>query len=311
MKKFIRAVVLFTLFTACLYVPLLFLWGDAVPYWVYTNLKYKRGHDSTLFMLNEARHIENPDVLILGSSHAYRGFDVRIFNKAGYKVFNMGSSSQTPLQTYILLQRYLKTIRPRCVVYEVFPETFTNMGIEGATNLMSNDRNDSLSYDMAIEINNLITYNTLAYGYYHDFTRSENANPEINLPAVDVYVPGGYVEKEVTYFNNRPANKKTDVIFNKSQRNAFEKSIALLKKNHIKYILVFAPLPKSKYNSYKNKSEIALYFKQQGLYYDYNTKVSLNDSLHFFDDNHLNQRGVELFNHQLLKNKAIFNHAIK
>ena len=119
MKKFIRAVILFTLFAACLYLPLLFLWGDAVPYWVYTNLKYKRGHDSTLFMLNEARHIKNPDVLILGSSHVYRGFDVRIFNKAGYKVFNMGSSSQTPLQTYVLLQRYLKTIRPKCVVYEV------------------------------------------------------------------------------------------------------------------------------------------------------------------------------------------------
>ena len=40
----------------------------------------------------------NIDVLVLGSSHAYRGFDPRIFKKAGIKLFNFGSSGQTLLQ---------------------------------------------------------------------------------------------------------------------------------------------------------------------------------------------------------------------
>ena len=257
--------------------------------------------------MDEARHTKDPDILILGSSHAYRGFDIRIFSNAGYKAFNLGSSSQTPLQTYVLLQRYLKTIRPKFVIYEVYPGTFTNNGIEGGADLISNDINDSLSYDMATKINSLITYNTLAYGYYHDLTRSKNLRPKGHLPAADTYVPGGYVEKTVTYFKNLPTAERTDLIFDKNQCDAFEKSIALLKKNRIKYVLVFAPVPKSTYNSYKNKNAITLFFNQHGLYYDYNTKVSLNDSLHFFDDNHLNQKGVALFNRKLLTNRAIFS----
>ena len=294
------------LLMAAMYLPLLFIWGDVMPYWLYTSLKYKQGHSSTIIMLDEARRTKNPDVLILGSSHAYRGFDVRIFNTAGYSAFNLGSSSQTPLQTYVLLQRYLKNIRPKFVIYEVYPGTFATRGIEGAADLISNDINDSLSYSMDLKINHLITYNTLAYGYYHDFTRGVPQTPAADLAPEDTYIPGGYVEKTVTYFRNAPAEKKYEVIFDKNQRDAFEKSIALLKRNGIPYALVFAPVPKSTYNSYKNTTDIEHYFSRHGVYFDYNKKSGLDDSLHFFDDNHLNQRGVELFNHELLKNRAIF-----
>jgi len=306
MKKFIRSLIGFTVLMAVMYPPLLFIWGDAMPYWLYTSLKYSKGHSSTIVMLDEARHTKNPDILILGSSHAYRGFDVRIFGNAGYTAFNMGTSSQTPLQTYVLLQRYLKNMHPKFVIYEVYPGTFANRGVEGATDLISNDINDSLSYSMGLKINHLITYNTLAYGYYHDFTRGVPEKPVADLAAEDTYIPGGYVEKTVTYFKNVPAGKKHDIIFDNKQLDAFEKSIALLKRNGIPYALIFAPIPKSTYNSYKNSAALERYFSRHGDYFDYNKKVSLDDSLHFFDTNHLNQRGVELFNRELLKNNKIF-----
>lgn len=306
MKKFIHSLISFTVLVLALYVPLLFIWGDTMPYWLYTSLKYKKGHSSTIVMLDEARHTKNPDILILGSSHAYRGFDVRIFGNAGYTTLNMGTSSQTPLQTYVLLQRYLKSIHPKFVIYEVYPLTFANRGIEGAADLISNDNNDSLSYNMGLKINHLITYNTLAYGYYHDFTHGLPETPIADLPPEDTYIPGGYVEKKVTYFKNVPPGKKYDIIFDKNQCDAFEKIIALLKRHGIRYTLVFAPVPKSNYNLYKNSEAIERYFRSYGEYFDYNKKVILDDSLHFFDDNHLNQRGVELFNRELLKNKAIF-----
>lgn len=36
-------------------------------------------------------------------------------------------------------------------------------------------------------------------------------------------------------------------------------------------------------------------------YYNFNERLILNDSLHFYDSNHLNQNGVELFNEELIK----------
>ncbi|MFP9100013.1 hypothetical protein ACLI09_13270 [Flavobacterium sp. RHBU_24] len=307
MKKFIRALVCFTVLMAVMYLPLLFIWGDAAPYWVYTSLKYKRGHSNTPRMLDEARNTSGPDILILGSSHAYRGFDVRIFSNAGYTAFNLGSSSQTPLQTFVLLQRYLKTIHPKFVIYEVYPGTFRDKGIEGAADLISNDMNDSLTYNMALNVNHLIIYNTLAYGYYHDITRGKNVKTNTDLAAEDTYIPGGYVEKKLTYYKNMPARRKHAIHFNEKQMAAFEKSIALLEKSGIQYALVFAPVPKSTYNAFSNTQDFEVYFNRWGRYYDYNTRVDLNDSLHFFDNNHLNQRGVELFNRELLKNNEIFS----
>jgi hypothetical protein len=35
-------------------------------------------------------------------------------------------------------------------------------------------------------------------------------------------------------------------------------------------------------------------------YYDFNNIVELDDSLHFFDRHHLNQKGVEKFNNKLI-----------
>jgi hypothetical protein len=34
--------------------------------------------------------------------------------------------------------------------------------------------------------------------------------------------------------------------------------------------------------------------------YDFNTIINLDDTLHFYDSNHLNQKGVEVFNHSLI-----------
>ena len=82
------------------------------------------------------RKIKNVDVLFLGSSHAYRGFDPRIFRKRGYSSFNLGSSAQTPSQTKVWLKRYLKHLNPKIVIYEVYPGTFSSDGIEASLDLV-------------------------------------------------------------------------------------------------------------------------------------------------------------------------------
>ncbi|MFQ5607599.1 MAG: hypothetical protein ACE5GA_06610, partial [Candidatus Zixiibacteriota bacterium] len=73
--------------------------------------------------LQRFREIEGArdvDILFLGSSHSYASFDPRVFSESALSSFNMGSASQSPLNTYSLLKRYYERLNPKVVVYEVY-----------------------------------------------------------------------------------------------------------------------------------------------------------------------------------------------
>jgi hypothetical protein len=305
MKKFIRSILLFIPFAALTYIVLLLLWGEFMPQKIYTNLVYTKGYSDTALRVEEAKKVKNPDVLFLGSSHASQGFDIRIFKQAGYSTFNLGSFSQSPLQTRILMERYLKQINPKLVVFEVYPGIFIPNNIEAATDLISNDCLDTMAVNMALGMKNISVYNTLAYSWYDNLKGSPPPD-SIEMSPELTYVHGGYIETEMRYYSNRPVKKKRKWRLDEKQLKAFEMTLALLKKNKIPYVLLVAPIPKSSYEARLNNAEFDAYMKTKGSYYNYNGKIALNDSLHFLDNNHLNQRGVELFNNELLKNKAIF-----
>src|SRR3989338_434928 len=58
------------------------------------------------------------DILFLGTSRASRGFDPRIFKEWGLNTFTIGTSSQTPLNTYYPL------MQPKMLVYDLYPVVF-------------------------------------------------------------------------------------------------------------------------------------------------------------------------------------------
>ena len=76
-----------------------------MPRFINDNIYNLIGSDSFLYQrVREADTTANVNILVLGASHAYRGIDPRVFTEKGYRLFNLGSSSQTPLQTQILLK---------------------------------------------------------------------------------------------------------------------------------------------------------------------------------------------------------------
>ena len=75
----------------------------------------------------------------------------------------------------------------------------------------------------------------------------------------------------------------------------------MLKDRKIELLLVFAPIPKVNYHSYVNKSYFDSAMQTYSTYYNFNEIVSLNDSLHFYDSDHLNQNGVKIFNEKLIE----------
>ncbi|MES2798450.1 MAG: hypothetical protein V4638_00410 [Bacteroidota bacterium] len=299
MKKFGSTLLLFVPFAISLYILFVFLSGSYLPDSMHSNLVYNvgsAGHSFSRFQ--ELKEQKNIDLLFIGSSHAYRGFDPRLF--PDFQTFNIGSSSQTPIQSEMLIKRHVKKLNPKWVIYEVYPLTFSMDGVESAVDLIANDKNDFQSFRMAIKTNKIKVYNTLIFGFLNDMLHVNSNHKEAIKKYNDTYISGGYVERKLAFYKAEKVPTKRKYEFNEAQFCAFNASLAYLRDMGIKVILVQTPIVESEYESYSNNSKFDLLMRSTKLpYYNFNKLMHLDDSLHFYDKSHLNQNGVQIFNKKL------------
>lgn len=304
MRLFLKRILLFVIFSVSVYVISVFLLGWCLPQSFKPNIKYVRGsYGFTFSRLKEVKQLDRGvDILFLGSSHAYRGFDPRNF--PGMRVINLGSNSQTPIQTDLLLQRYLDKVNPKVIIYEVFPNGFCIDGVESALDIISNDNNDIGSVKMAFKINDISIYNTLIYSAWLELWHLNNSfnEPLRKKKFSDTYVYGGYVEKDLQYFSDTCYEPVKQWEFRNEQLKAFEATIKRIKDKNIRLILVYAPVTSIFYYSYvNNKAFDSLMNNYNVSYYNFNEFMHLNDSMDFYDRHHLNRNGVTTFNASIIK----------
>lgn len=299
MGRFIGKLIAFWAFASMIYVALVILWGELVPSYASKNLNHPQGGYGHMFTrMKEVKTMEKVDVLFLGSSHAYRGFDTRSYEAQGYRVFNLGSSSQTPIQTKVLLERYLDRLDPQMVVYEVCPSTLSVDGVESALDLLANDCIDAHVVDMAIELNHIKVYNSLIYGAYHNLTGGLDHFTEPARKGADTYITGGFVEKELSYYEAE-AHPAWEWAMTGEQKEAFDEVITLLKERGVQVVLVQTPVTSKRYKSCKNRENFEAFISNYGKLYDFNKSLDLNDQTDFYDADHLNRIGVQKLNGEL------------
>jgi hypothetical protein len=285
---------------------LLLLWGTLLPGNLNKNLKFKLG--LTGFMhtrLLEAESAENKSIVFLGSSHTYRGFDTRIFETNGYPCFNLGSSNQTPLQTKLLVNMFIKKLKPKLVVYEVFPENFEMDGIESGVDIISNTKSNLFAFLCAKDLNHIIGYNTFLYSVLRRMLFNDKEYKEPVIIGTDQYIKNGYVQTSLRKIKQKVSNypnSKKWVISEKQWANFIE-TLEILNSNKIKVILVQAPITKNYYLSFSNNKEINEKFNHIGTFINFNAlnNFQLSDSVDFYDDHHLTQTGVNKFNWYLIR----------
>ena len=302
--KFIKRILLFIPLAAVGYIVLLCIWGQFVPGAIKSNLNYKIGGYGYLNRrLKEADTTKNVDILFLGSSHAYRGFDNRIFEKEGYTCFNLGSSSQTPRQTLFLIEKYLPKLNPKIVVFEIYPAILSNDGVESSLDIIANSKMDEQTVEMARDVAHLKIFNALLYDCYREsFNLNETVTDEDDGNGMDTYVKGGYVERKITYYKPVTYPGRSILPMDNDQLEALRHGIDLINASGAKLILLQTPIPASVYETYGNAAEIDRVLAGYGQYYNFNEiQIGLTDSLHFYDSSHLNQHGVEIFNRELLE----------
>ncbi len=297
MKKLFTSGLKFVAFALIFYVLGILVFLFAVK----KNLNYPvASYGHLLTRLQEAKVVRHPQVLAIGSSHVYRGYDTRIFDKAGISLFNLGSSAQTPIQGNLLLHEYIDRIQPATVLYDVSPAFFSSDGVESSLEVIANDTLTWQTVQMAFSVNNLKTYNALVFSWWQQLLVGKSHIRESPVHGPDTYVHGGFVESRMAYFRHL-TYPKSAWAFKQIQWEKFDSSLAYLKQKGIGVILVQSPNTKACYNSHTNNQAFDSLIRLRNLpYYNFND-LPLDDSLDFYDAAHLNQRGVQRFDAEVIR----------
>ena len=304
LRKFLRRTLLFTVALPFVWFVFLIVWGAVVPEKYRTNLIYSSGQGFMDLRLQEADVMENVEVLIVGSSHAYRGIDPRNLEENGIKAFNLGSSLQSPVQTEFLLRKYLKQMNPKLVLFEVGYKTFSSDGVEGAIDLIVNsERFDWDLVKMAFELNEMAVYNCLAYTWFRKKMLGETREEYLEQHMeVDRYIEGGFVErKSLVYVGPHEFRKQVQPV-NPLQQESFEECLQYLRDHQVQTILIQTPILYDYYTSIENIHEYDEYFKTKvslDNYYNFSDSI-YEETKYFYDHHHLNTTGVRRFNDDLI-----------
>ncbi len=296
MKSFITTLVFFFLFSFIGYGLLTGFFGIIFINKINSNLIYTPSDGRNDLRLNEAGNQKELDILFIGSSHSYRSFDSRNFEKIGWKTFNLGSSAQTHLQTNYLMKKYLEEMNPKLVVYEVYPIIFMNDGIESTINLISSTPTlDDNLLEIVVKSKNVKAFNSLFFSIFLNGTfLKSNFNQSIPRSDKGKYISGGYVQSELSFNEEMELTKYWQPL--NSQLKYFNRNVELLKESSIPYILVQTPYT----YEFTNEKIIDKYLSSKGIYYNFNTLLNFNNKLDFYDTHHLNQNGVDKLNKEFI-----------
>jgi hypothetical protein len=283
--------------------------------------KVGAGTGNSLARFRDIEKIEQVDILLIGSSHAYRGLDPSIFAKYGYSSFNIGSTSARALNTYVMLKEYLPRLKPRLVVFEAFFVVTSGDGLESYYDLLANMPFSSPIIEMALRIGKMESMKALflwsikrAFTPYNDYRliRQRGCNDH------------GYCStRRKALVKRRGDGKPSQGIFG-YPKNGPESAVALRDDTEMQLdylgrtldyclasgtpiVVVVHPLP-HEYKLgitdkvYERLRRIELVASERGVgYYDFNYTMRLDSRTYFMDRHHLNQAGVNLFNAQLIE----------
>jgi len=264
---------------------------------IWINIGFTHGFLANRML--DLKEIEHPDILFVGSSRCYRGFDTRIFAKNGIESFNLGSSAQSLEQSYLLLNKYVDEVKPKTVVLEVAARSLEADGIESTLDLLANVPLDTELCSSALASKNPQTYLALMAAIVRELLR---ISPTFRSSSRDKYIPYCFVERvNQSYQDNKTfvANSASTNIREKNLES-LDKIVEMMADRDIKLLLIQVPVIPQRYKTKADSDAIDELFSKRGYYINFNKKLSFLTTDYFFDSSHLNNRGVLVFDELLI-----------
>lgn len=251
----------------------------------------------TLTRFRDIDKFRQVDIVVAGSSHAARGFDPRVFAEASLTLFNMGTTAQTPFNSYFLLEKYQQQLQPKLVIYEIYPEILSQDGFESFIDLAANMPLSPEIVEMGASTQNPSALNALvAIQWLRLRHPLEQTKQRAN--AGDTYVSGGYVAHMAVRDTLAPPKRAT---WSPTQKQLayLSKLIDFAQATNAKIVLVSVPIPRELRESISNYDEVNAHIGDfagaKGIsYIDLNEELALDSHKHFFDRDHLNTEGARI-----------------
>jgi hypothetical protein len=307
MKLMIRNSLKVLLAAFAIYVAVIFIFSNVqlidrrMSLFFVPNLQRNGGQEMQM-MRDLTSNPTKYDAIVLGSSHAYRGYDPRIFEQAGVSVFNAGTSAQNAKGSLVLYNEYLKD-RADVFILDIYDPVFELEGTESNMRLIQNVPANTAAFALVKEDVKMYTVNAMA-------VRIASLNPIDEAPNSD-YIKNGFCEKKGILYAVESLN---DSVFDANEEMflAFEKMVKQMQADDKRIVLCSHPLPASPgLHNYHDKflSRFTPLIQKLGLNYIdltyYTEGFGVNE---FADLSHLNQQGVLLYNRILLENQTF--HAV-
>lgn len=311
------------LIKTALYGLLLFALNFAVGHWLQSyeteDLKKAKVFFSELRWEDYYNLGEPLDALILGSSHAFRSYHPATLEQEGSlenSAFNFGSSAQSPVTAYFVLEEVLQRHEPKLVILDLYVMTLT--GDSQLNNARINYRpmqagtvkktflREGFSFKEQIK---LLLFPSYVY--------RDHFKHKIKKLFGRKYLPfgKGRYDTQGFAFNTDTLDLKKlqyDNQFSRfdihadqmTERNLLyaKKIIERCKEANIPILLMSAPMPKVSVDFIKEYPQISGQFKafaeaNKVPFYDFNTDrvEELKDEFHYYDDDHLNLSGAKIF----------------
>ena len=307
MKLMIRNSLKVLLAAFAIYVAVIFIFSNVqlidrrMSLFFVPNLQRNGGQEMQM-MRDLTSNQTKYDAIVLGSSHAYRGYDPRIFEQAGVSMFNAGTSAQNAKGSLVLYNEYLRD-RADVFILDVYDPVFELEGTESNMRLIQNVPTNAAAFALVKQEVKMYTLNALV-------VRLASMNVKDEAPNTD-YIKNGFCEKKGILYAVEPLN---DSVFDANEEMflAFEKMIKQMQSEGKRIVLCSHPLPACHgLHNYHDKflQRFSPLIQRLGVpYIDftyYTEGFGINE---FADLSHLNQQGVELYNRILFQNRTF--HAV-
>lgn len=263
------------------------------------------GRFHSLQRFREASQRGHVDVVFLGASHTYRGFDPRLFAAEGIATMNLGSTNQTPLNGYYVAERFLPKLSPRVLVIEVSYNTLSTDGLEAFRDLAVNTSWSTATQRMALATWNLgaMTFAT-AKGFGLTADESKVSQQEI---VGERYIDGGYVETE---------GRRTALLTDEAGTFSFDTRPRQLEylaattelgaSLGARVVWVTLPVPRDYASRMNDRRQLAATIEAAARranvpYWDFSDSLDLDPLAEFKDVLHLNAAGVAKFDRAFIE----------
>jgi hypothetical protein len=257
----------------------------------------------SLARFREADASGSVDVLFVGSSHAYMSFDPRAYRAAGLRAFNLGSSGQSPFNSYFLLKRYLPRMRPHVVVFEGYFRVFEGDGLEGFYDAVHNATPSKEILEMALVSRNPNAITAAIAQWFVQARKPLALRRQQTFPWIR-YIEGGYCEM-LAEAGERPYVRRGAVRLSEKQKRWFRRALRLAIAAGARPVVVVQPNAKgftASLEGYREANrQIEEIAREEGAaFVDFEDALDLSDAVDFVDSTHLSASGSRKLNAALL-----------